>query len=518
MIAIPTLSVPMDDPPSAYQLLAALTGNRDLAASDLTTSLLWMVCLLSINALFVTLEYSLVAARRGRILQQARHGDPRALLVQASQDALDRALSTPQLGITVASLALGWIGAWKVAPVVGAGLLLVPFFPSLYELLHPLFPTPEDLAWSLAIPITFVLLTYLQIVLGELIPKTLAIVHAETAALALAPLSQGLSRFLQPLADIPRMSSRLILQSFGVPIPNATALYNTITLEELEELLASKSPNPDLVIEEEERELLQNVFAFGDTVASEIMVPRTSIDAVSLDATLQDVFREVAASGHSRYPVIADSLDDIKGIIFLKDLIRELAEGRVTLESPIAPWIRPAVFVHENKLIAELLQDMQQHHSPIVMVADEFGGTAGLVTIENILEEIVGSIADIHDDGEDEVPDIEYISEDVFIVQAQMDVEEVNDQLNLQLPIQDDYQTLGGMIIYQMQRIPQTGDQHIWQNLEFQVVKAEGPRLDRIRITRLPVMPPPSGSHAIVAEKEDGLKADLEKPGPDKST
>lgn len=170
--------------------------------------------------------------------------------------------------------------------------------------------------------------------------------------------------------------------------------------------------------------------------------------------TIQDVFREVAASGHSRYPVIADSLDDIKGIIFLKDLIRELAEGRVTLESPIAPWIRPAVFVHENKLIAELLQDMQQHHSPIVMVADEFGGTAGLVTIENILEEIVGSIADIHDDGEDEVPDIEYISEDVFIVQAQMDVEEVNDQLNLQLPIQDDYQTLGGMIIYQMQRIP----------------------------------------------------------------
>ncbi|MEN9219967.1 MAG: CNNM domain-containing protein, partial [Thermostichales cyanobacterium GMQP_bins_62] len=172
----------MDDPPSAAQFLAAVTGNPDLAASDLTTSLIWMVCLLGINALFVTLEYSLVAARRGRILQQARNGDPRALLVQASQDALDRALSTPQLGITVASLALGWIGAWKVAPVVGAGLLRLPFFESLFELLRPVFASPTDLAWSLAIPLTFILLTYLQIVLGELIPKTLAIVHAETVA------------------------------------------------------------------------------------------------------------------------------------------------------------------------------------------------------------------------------------------------------------------------------------------------------------------------------------------------
>ncbi|MEN9239843.1 MAG: hemolysin family protein, partial [Thermostichales cyanobacterium SZTDM-1c_bins_54] len=303
----------MDDPPSAAQFLAAVTGNPDLAASDLTTSLIWMVCLLGINALFVTLEYSLVAARRGRILQQARNGDPRALLVQASQDALDRALSTPQLGITVASLALGWIGAWKVAPVVGAGLLRLPFFESLFELLRPVFASPTDLAWSLAIPLTFILLTYLQIVLGELIPKTLAIVHAETVALTLAPFSQGLSRFLQPLADIPRMSSRLILRAFGVPIPNATALYNTITLEELEELLASKNPDPNLVIEEEERELLQNVFAFGDTIASEIMTPRTSIDAVPLQATLQDVLKEVASSGHSRYPVIAESLDEIKG-------------------------------------------------------------------------------------------------------------------------------------------------------------------------------------------------------------
>ncbi|MEN9206142.1 MAG: hemolysin family protein [Thermostichales cyanobacterium DRC_bins_46] len=509
----------MDDPPSAAQFLAAVTGNPDLAASDLTTSLIWMVCLLGINALFVTLEYSLVAARRGRILQQARNGDPRALLVQASQDALDRALSTPQLGITVASLALGWIGAWKVAPVVGAGLLRLPFFESLFELLRPVFASPTDLAWSLAIPLTFILLTYLQIVLGELIPKTLAIVHAETVALTLAPFSQGLSRFLQPLADIPRMSSRLILRAFGVPIPNATALYNTITLEELEELLASKNPDPNLVIEEEERELLQNVFAFGDTIASEIMTPRTSIDAVPLQATLQDVLKEVASSGHSRYPVIAESLDEIKGVIFLKDLMRELGHGRLTLDSPIAPLMRPAVFVHENKLIAELLQDMQKHHTSIVMVADEFGGTAGLVTIENILEEIVGSIADIHDNGEDVIPDIEQISEDVFIVQAQLDVEEVNEQLDLDLPIQDDYQTLGGMIIYQMQRIPQEGDKHIWKNLEFHIVKAEGPRLDRIRITRLPIIATttPSGSHLIAGEGEEA-RVDPEKPSPDKNT
>ncbi|GAB4214770.1 MAG: hemolysin family protein [Synechococcales cyanobacterium] len=498
----------MDDPPSASLLLAALSRNPNLAASDLITSLLWTICLLGMNAFFVVVEYSLVAARRGRILQQARSGDPRALLVQASQDSLDRALSTPQLGITVASLALGWIGALKVSPVVGAALLRAPFFPPLFDWIGSGFATQEDLAWGLAIPLTFLLMTYLQIVVGELIPKSLAIVHAEATALGLAPLIYGLSRFLQPLADIPRMTSHWILRLFQVPTPNGATLYNSITAEELEELIASNSPNTNLAIEEEERELLQNVFAFGETVASEVMIPRTSIDAVPVDATVRDVLTEVAESGHSRYPVMGESLDEIKGLIVLKDLVKELAEERLSLDSSITPLIRPAVFIHENKLIAELLQDMQQHHSPIVMVADEFGGTAGLVTIENILEEIVGNITDIHEDSADEIPDVEQISDHVFIVQAQLDVEEVNDQLDVQLPVQDDYQTLGGMIIYQMQRIPQVGDTHFWENLEFQVLKAEGPRLDRIQITRLPVLP--ADTSAPSSDKDSGSQVVLE--------
>ncbi len=255
-----------------------------------------------------------------------------------------------------------------------------------------------------------------------------------------------------------------------------------MTAEELQVLIASTVESGG--IEEEERELLANVFEFGETVASEVMIPRTSVDAVPLTASVKNVLVEVAESDHSRYPVYGESLDDIRGVINIKELVAEMAKGTLQMDSDVTPFVRPAHFEHENKLIAELLPEMQQQHRTIVVVVDEFGGTAGLITIKDIVEEIVGTLSD-SPEGEDDEPDIEQIDDTTVIVQAQINVEEANERLDLDLPVHDDYQTLGGFLIYHLQKIPKVGDRFVYESYELQVVRIEGPRLDRIKITTL---------------------------------
>ncbi len=458
----------MDDPPIPLAAQAASSGS--VVGGGDWSSLLWVVGLLAVNAFFVAVEFSLVSARRSRMTQLASEGNRQAALVKQAQEELEQALSTTQLGITVASVLLGWIGATQVAHLLQAGLAPLPFDDRILE--------------SIALVLTFILLTYLQIVLGELLPKTLAIVYAESISLKLAWLNHFVSRLLKPFVEVPRYSSRLLLRLLGGPDPDPASLYSTMTAEELQLVIASSVESGG--IEEEERELLANVFEFGETVASEVMVPRTSIAAVASSAQVRDVLLEVAESGYSRYPVFGKSLDDIVGLIHIKDLVGELAKNSLHLDSEIASVVRKALFVHENKLIAELLPEMQQHHRAMVIVVDEFGGTAGLITIKDIVEEIVGTLSDDSEEG-DEEPDIQVVDEHTLLIQAQMSIEELQEKVDLELPIHDDYQTLGGFLIYQLQRIPKVGEKLTYQELEFQVIKMEGPRLDRVKVTRPPV-------------------------------
>ncbi|MDX2271828.1 MAG: hemolysin family protein [Cyanobacteriota bacterium] len=458
----------MGDP--SLSLSASPLVSTDITWGDIWASFFWVLGLLGVNAFFVAVEFSLVSTRRSRLLQLASEGSRQAVLVQKAQENLEKSLSTTQLGITVASVLLGWIGATRVAQIVAALLHHLPSASSWSE---------GGIQWA-ALLISFILLTYLQIVWGELLPKTVAIVYGEPIALRLARLNHLVSRLLAVFVEVPRFSSRLILHLLRVPLPDSARLYSTMTAEELQLLIAS---SPETGIEEEERELLANIFEFGETVASEVMIPRTSIDAVSEAATVQDVLAEVAESGHSRYPAYGESLDDIRGLVNVKDLIAGLAKNSLTLDSSIRSYIRPAHFEHENKLIAELLPEMQQHHRTMVVVVDEFGGTAGLITIQDLVEEIVGKLSDEPATGDHE-PDIQVIDENTLIVQAQLDIEEVSERLDFDLPVHDDYQTLGGFLIYQMQKIPRVGEKLTYLGWEFQVVKIEGPRLDRIKITR----------------------------------
>ena len=211
------------------------------------------------------------------------------------------------------------------------------------------------------------------------------------------------------------------------------------------------------------------------------MVPRTSIVVLPITASLETFLQEMATTSHSCYPVIGESLDDIRGILYFKDLAKPLAMGKLTLETQIQPWIRPARFVPEHTPLNEFLPIIQQEKPTVVMVVDEFGATVGLVTIQDVISQIIGDI------GESEMTEellIEILDEHTFLVQAQINVEDLNEVLHLNLPLQREYQTLGGFLLYHLQKIPAFGETFRYQNYEFTVISVIGPRLHQIQIRR----------------------------------
>jgi CBS domain containing-hemolysin-like protein len=473
--------------------LGAIAEMPQLSGSDIVTRLVAVFLLITINAFFVTAEFSIVSVRRSRINQLASAGDVQAKTVQDLQLGLDRLLSTTQMGITLSSLALGWIGERTMAVLMAMVFQSLPL-PS---------ATRAGLAHSLAIPAAFVLIAYLQIVLGELCPKSLALLYPEQLARFLGTPSMAIARFFNPFIWALNQSTRQLFRLVGIQY-TGQGWYNRVTPEELQLIISTSAESPGL--EAEERELLTNVLEFAEVMAREVMVPRTSLVAVPKTATFQDLLHEVSTSGHSRYPVMGESLDEILGIIYFKELANPLVQGTLTPESLIQPWIRPAQFVSEDMPLNELLTLMQQQGQAMVMLIDEFGGTAGLVTLKDLVAEIIG---EIHEPESPAEPTVQMIDEQTFIVQAQMNLEEVNEFLNLALPPDEDYQTLGGFLIYQMQKIPAVGEQFCYHaaelTCEMTVESADGPRLDRIRVRLLEPL-----SESIAPSHEDESNRDAE--------
>ncbi|WP_261225355.1 hemolysin family protein [Ancylothrix sp. D3o] len=441
----------------------------DFTGTDILLRLVSVLVLIAINAFFVTAEFSIVSVRRSRINQLADAGDPLAKTVQDLQRNIDRLLSTTQLGITLSSLALGWVGENTMAIVVTRVIVQLPFSRS----------ATETLAHSLAIPLAFLLVAYLQIVLGELCPKSVALLYSEQLAKFLGTPSLAIARFFNPFIWILNQSTRLLLSSVGIR-PTGTGWYHQITSEELQLMIAGEGMS--IGLKAEERELLNNIFEFGNIAASEVMIPRISVTALPLDGTFRDLLTEVVTTGHSRYPVMGDSLDDIRGVIDFKELAEPLGSGVLTLDTQILRWIKPARFVPESTPLRELLQLMQRSHAYVVIVVDEYGGTVGLVTINDILAKIIGERIEVDPTLKSS---IQILDERTFLVQAQLELERVNEQLKLNLPLSNYYQTLGGFLIDQMEKIPNVGEIYVYNNLEFTVISARGARLNQIQIQRL---------------------------------
>jgi CBS domain containing-hemolysin-like protein len=453
----------------APAVVVLATSLQQPSFAEVLLRILSVLLLIAINAFFVTAEFSIVSVRRSRINQLVDAGDVQARTVQDLQRSIDRLLSTTQLGITLSSLALGWIGESTMAVIVSQWIIDLPFPATIVQ----------PAAHSLAIPISFLAIAYLQIVLGELCPKSLALLYSEEISRFLGPLSLAIARFFNPFIWILNQSTRLLLRLLGVQY-TGQGWYNQVTPEELQLIIATSTESSGL--EKEERELLSNVFEFADVAVAEVMVRRPDMITLPVDATVRNLLEEVAHSGHSRFPVIEESVDDICGLIHFKELAEPLVQGTLTLESPIQPWIRPAQFVPEYTPLGELLSLMQRSRHHMILVVDEFGATEGLVTIQDLITQIIGESPESQE-GED-VP-IQVVDENTFLVQAQLNLEEVNETLHLDLPLTDEYQSLGGFLFYQWQKIPSQGETLQYGNYELTVISAEGPRLHQIRIHRI---------------------------------
>ncbi|MEG3889331.1 hemolysin family protein [Microcoleus sp. Z1_A1] len=440
----------------------------DLPAMSLTevlSRLLSVLLLIAINAFFVAAEFSMVTVRRSRINQLVDAGDVAAQTVQSLQQSIERLLSTMQLGITLSSLALGWIGESTIAVLVRMSIGYLPL---------PIY-IKSAIAHSFSIPIvTFLLLAYLQIVLGELFPKSVALLHSEQLARSLGPPSLLIARVFKPFVSFLNQSTRSLLRFAGIEYD---LRHRPVTPEELQLIIATSSESSGL--EAEKRELLNNVFEFGEVWVEEVMVPRPNIVALPKTATFQTLLDEMAISNHSRYPVTGDSLDDIIGIIGFKQLAKPLAEGLLSPDTPIVTWMGSVRFVPEMMLLGELLPLMQSSSEEIAIVVDEFGGISGLVTLRDLIAEIIGRTYQSPDNKEIA---LQVLDDRTYLVQAQLNLDDVNQILNLDLPVTDEYQTIGGFLSYQLQRMPAAGEVWRGENVELTVVSVSGPRLDQLQI------------------------------------
>jgi CBS domain containing-hemolysin-like protein len=314
--------------------------------------------------------------------------------------------------------------------------------------------------------------------LGELCPKSVALLYPEQLARFFGPPSLAIARIFRPFIMILNQSTRLLLRVGGIEY-TGQGWYKQVTPEELQLIIATERESVGL--EAEERKLLNNIFEFAEITAVEVMVPRTSIKFLPITATFADLLAQISLTGHFRYPVIGDSLDDIRGIIDYKDLVFPLNQAKLTNETAIEPWVKPVRFFPESTPLSELLPVMQRKQMKMAIVVDEFGGTSGLVTFEDTIAEIIGDGEEIK---ETEEISLEIVDERTYLVSAQMNLEEVNELLNLDLPLAEEYQTLGGFLLFQWQKIPTQGESLDYQNLKFTVTVADANRIKLVLIER----------------------------------
>jgi CBS domain containing-hemolysin-like protein len=439
----------------------------NVESSPLLLQLGAMLVLLAINGFFVAVEFAYVTVPRPRIDQLVHHGDTRAARVQTLLADTDRVLATAQAGITAASLGLGWFGENATKEILRLGFGVLP----------PMWDTA--IANSAGILIAFAVITSFHIVLGEQAPKIIAIHAADRFALLSARIVAFLDILLRPFVWFLNDATTAVVRLLGMPPVGA---HQTIyTTEELKQLVSETYQSGEMTTQE--KNMIHNVFEVGDLTAREVMTPRPDIVAVDEATTIGNFLQTFVKSTHSRFPVFANNIDNMIGFVTVKDVMYALAtQGPAARDELVRKLLRPAIIVPESKRIGNLFVEMQTQNVQLAVIIDEFGGTAGIVTLEEILEEIVGRIGD---ELAHEEPRVVTIDDKTVQLDAQMRVEEVNEQLGLGLPTREDYETVSGFVLYAIRRIPKEGDQFKVANLNFKIARMVGPKIDRVAITRL---------------------------------
>lgn len=458
---------------------------------EIVSQILLILFIILLNAFFVASEFALVAVRKTRIDELVKSGRRGARRVKEALEDVDRYLSAVQLGVTAASLGLGWLGE--------------PLLAATFE--HMLFFLPEGpltvVAHVLGVAVSFLLITYLTIVLGELVPKFIALSYPEIVAiLTIRPLTAFAAVF-EPFIRILRLSAALIVRPFGL---SALGDRQTTHSEEEIRLILDQSSERG-VIPQDEAAMAQNVFKLGEMPIKQIMVPRTDIVAVNVITTLREVIRKIQKYPHSRFPVFEHTIDTIVGFVHIKDVYKAALKKDEHMKISQIGIIRDIISVPEAKKADDVLVDMRRKRVHLAVVSDEYGGTAGIVTLEDVIESLVG---DIEDEFDKPIHDIKKQADGSYFIDGRVPVELIQTQFNLEIRGQG-YSTIGGLVFGLLGREPKAGDTVQVGTSVLRIEEMSRKRIKTIRLRReevprkrfsIPRVPFPSFRKRLSSTKE----------------
>ncbi len=426
------------------------------------TKIFFIGILILLNGYLSGTEIAVVTARKSHIKQIAESGKRSAKVFLKLKEEPDRFLATIQIGITVVGV---------LASAIGGAMAIEVIKPALQKVPIPIISSVSD---PLAIGIVVVSITYFSLIFGELIPKSIALAHPVTIGLWTARSVEMLSKVSAFFVKILTFSTSVVLRPFGGK-PFTERAY--VTEEEILSLI--KEGRKHGVFEPTEEEILQSIFEFTDMSAKEVMVPDTQMIAIQIDQTPKEIMALIEAEQFSRYPVFGKSLNDIRGVLYARDFLTNLAK---TGQVDIRKIIKSPIFIPETMKISLLLKEMQKKGIHMALVVDEYGGISGLVTIEDLVEEIVGEIRDEYDV---ENPVIK-LADGSLLIDASISLRDLKEDFDLPFPESPEYETLGGFLMTILQKIPQTGETVLVEEKRISITEMVGKRIAKVKLERLP--------------------------------
>ena len=436
-----------------------------MSLSDIFINIFIILFLLFVNGFFVAAEFSLVKVRKTRLEQLTNDGNTNAKKAMKLVNDVNKMLAAAQLGVTIASIALGWVAESTIVQLIEP---LIRFISGTAHLVIS--------AHAIAVPISFILVTYFHVLLGEQLPKCISLRHPEAIALAISTPMDMFITIFKPFVWLLEISGNKILNACHANSEEASLVHST---EELD-MLVDVSYNEG-VLNETEAEMLHNMFKFSDLMAKQVMIPRTDMVCIPNDISYEELNKVALENQYTRYPVYEENIDKILGFIHVKDLY-SLAMTKENYS--IDKLIRPLMLVPETMTLDNLIIEFKKIHCQIAVVIDEFGGTSGLITLEDVLEEIIGDVQDEFD--EDAEADIKEIGENTYIANAMMRIDELVKFFDMKESLfeEDDVDTIGGLVVKLLGRIANIGDSVSFNGLTFTVTEIDGARITKLQILR----------------------------------
>lgn len=427
-----------------------------------------IIFLLFSNGFFVASEFAMVKVRKTRIEQLVKEGNFNAKIALEALKDLDKFIAAVQLGVTISSIGLGWVGEGTLARIIEP---IFAFLPGISQ---------NIATHTVSVSAAFALITFLHVVIGELVPKSIALEYTEKTALVVARPMQVITTIFNPFIWLLNGFGNGLLKLFKIPHSHKGSLVHST--EELDMLVNASYDGG--VLNETEKDMLHNVFKFSDLTAKQVMIPRTDMVCIPEDMTFEELNKLAAESQYTRYPVYSEDIDHITGLIHVKDLY-SLSINRE--ERPIESLLREVLLVPETITMDNLVLEFKKRKGQMAIVIDEFGGTSGLITLEDVLEEIFGEVQDEFD--EEEECDIKEVEPDKFIANAMMRIDEFAEFFEISEDAIDDedIDTIAGLVVKLLGRIANVGDTAQFQNLTFNVKEVDGARITKLEIIRNPV-------------------------------